>query len=162
MVGLTTAKTSCPCHLIYRCQSRNCHIVQRLTHRSAIKVVSKVANHELVDQQACSLLQYINVIANIFIMRNYLINCAEKNRANNLLQCIHQVTIELGFRNSLTQERFKSDLEFRYQIIVLLLNLRKGFAKLRIPIVLFRKLIIYCGVKSETFLDALANRMIRS
>ena len=37
----------------------------------AIKEESKVANHDLANHQACSLLQYINVIANIFIMENY-------------------------------------------------------------------------------------------
>ena len=37
-------------------------------------------------------------------------------RANNLLQFIHQVTIEL--QKSLRKERFESNLEFRYQIIV--------------------------------------------
>ena len=41
-------------------------------------------------------------------------------RANNLLQFIHQVTLESRFRNSLGQERFKSNLEFRYQMVVLL------------------------------------------
>ena len=41
-------------------------------------------------------------------------NCAEKNiRANNLLQLIHQVTIEIRFRKSLAQKRYKSNLEFR-------------------------------------------------
>ena len=39
-------------------------------------------------------------------------------RANNPLQLIHQVTIEIRFRKSLAQERFKSNLEFRNQIIV--------------------------------------------
>ena len=43
-------------------------------------------------------------------------------RANNLLQLLLQVTIEIRFRKSLAQERFKSDLEFRYQIIVLSIN----------------------------------------
>ena len=38
--------------------------------------------------------------------------------ANNLLQLIHQVSIEFRFRMSLLQERSKSNLEFRYQIIV--------------------------------------------
>ena len=32
---------------------------------------NKVANRDWVDHQACSLLQYINVIANLFIMENY-------------------------------------------------------------------------------------------
>ena len=53
-------------------------------------------------------------------------NCAEKIiRANNLLQIIHQVTIEFRFRKSLAQERFKSKLEFRYQIMVSSINLEK-------------------------------------
>ena len=39
---------------------------------------SKVANRDWVDHQSCSLLQYINVIANLFIMGNYFINGAEK------------------------------------------------------------------------------------
>ena len=56
-------------------------------------------------------------------------NCAEKNiRANNLLKFIHLVTIGFRFQKSLAQERFKSNLEFRYQIIVLSIKLRKGFA----------------------------------
>ena len=38
-------------------------------------------------------------------------------RANNL-QFIHQVTIEIRFQKSLAQERFKSNLEYRNQIIV--------------------------------------------
>ena len=56
-------------------------------------------------------------------------------RANNLLQFIHQVTVELGrfrFRKSLAQERFMSNLEFRYQIKVSSITFRKGFAKLNL------------------------------
>ena len=69
-------------------------------------------------------------------------NCAEKIiRANNLLQFIHQVTIEFRFRKSLTQERFKSNLEFRYQIIVWSIKFRKGFAKFMIPIAFFKKIL---------------------
>ena len=37
----------------------------------SVKQESKVANCDWVDHQACSLLQYINVIANLFIMGNY-------------------------------------------------------------------------------------------
>ena len=45
--------------------------------------------------------------------------CDEKNiRTYNLLQFIHQVTIEFMFQKSLQQEWFKSNLDFRYQIIV--------------------------------------------
>ena len=50
---------------------RNPHRVLSPTHRRAIKEERKVANRDWVDHQACSLLQYINVIANIFIMGNY-------------------------------------------------------------------------------------------
>ena len=50
-------------------------------------------------------------------MRNYFIKLRWKMiRANNLLQFIYQVTKDLRFRKSLAQERFKSNLEFRYQI----------------------------------------------
>ena len=59
-------------------------------------------------------------------------------RANNLLQFIHQVTIEIRFPKSLAQERFKSNLEFRYQIIVSSIKIRKGFAKFMIPIACLR------------------------
>ena len=43
--------------------SRNHHRVWSPTHRRAIKEESKVANRDWVDHEACSLLQYINVIA---------------------------------------------------------------------------------------------------
>ena len=65
-------------------------------------------------------------------------NWADFFRANNLLQCIHQVTKEFSFRKSLAQERFKSNLEFRNQIIVSSIKFRKGFAKFMIPIALFK------------------------
>ena len=67
-------------------------------------------------------------------------NCDEK-LANTLLQFIHQVTIEFRLRESLTQERFKSNFEFRYQIIVSSKNFRKGCAKFMIPIALFKKFL---------------------
>ena len=51
--------------------SPNCHRVLSPTQRRANKEESKVINHDLVDHQACSLLQYINVTVNRFIMRNY-------------------------------------------------------------------------------------------
>ena len=69
-------------------------------------------------------------------------NCVEKIiRANNLLQFIHQVTIEFRFRKSLAQERFKSYLKFRYQIIVMSIKSRKGCKKFMIPIALFKKFL---------------------
>ena len=67
-------------------------------------------------------------------------NCAKKKiRANNLVQFIHQLTIEFRFRKSLAQERFKSNLEFRNQIIVSSIKFRKGLAKFMIPKTLFKK-----------------------
>ena len=62
-------------------------------------------------------------------------------RASNLLQFIHQVTIEFRLRKSFAQERFKSNLEFRYQIIVSSIKFRKGFVKIIIPIALFKKFL---------------------
>ena len=47
----------------------------------------------------------------------------------NRLQFIHQVTIEIRFLKSLAQERFKSNLEFRNQIIVSSIKFWKCFAK---------------------------------
>ena len=68
-------------------------------------------------------------------------NWAEKLLDNNLLQFIYQVTIEFRFRKSLAQERFKSNLEFRHQIIVSYKKFRKGFGKFMIPIALFKKFL---------------------
>ena len=62
-------------------------------------------------------------------------------RTNNLLQFIHQVTIEIRFWKSLAQERFKSNLEFRNQIIVSSIEFWKSFAKFMIPITLFKKFL---------------------
>ena len=45
--------------------------LHRVRGPTAIKEESKVANLELVDHQACSLLQYINVIINLLIMRYF-------------------------------------------------------------------------------------------
>ena len=99
--------------------SRNRYRVYSSTHRRAIKEESKVANRNWVDYQACSLLQYINVIANLFKLGNYFNELRRKIiRANNLFQFIHQVTIEFRFQKSLTQGKFKSN--FRYFVIWIL------------------------------------------
>ena len=67
-------------------------------------------------------------------------NCAEKLlEPTNFF--FHQVTIEFRFRKFLAQERFKSNLKFRYQIIVSFIKFRKGFAKFMIPIALFKKFL---------------------
>ena len=68
-------------------------------------------------------------------------NCAKNIRANNLLKFINQDTIEFRFRKSMAQERFKSNWEFRYQIIVSSIKVRKGFAKFMIPMALFQKFL---------------------
>ena len=63
-------------------------------------------------------------------------NCAEKILEPTIF--IHQVTIEFSFQKPLAQERFKSNLEFRYQIIASSIIVRKGFAKFMIPITCLR------------------------
>ena len=106
--------------------SKSHHRAWSPTHRRAIEEESKIANCDLVDRQTCSELQYINVIANLFIMGNYFNELRWKFiRANNLLQIIQLVTIELRFRKSFAQERFKSNLVFRYQIMVSSIKFRK-------------------------------------
>ena len=87
-------KRSRSCHLVLsRMKARVAEVMCRMklmtkqqsysnrsmTHRRAIKEKSKVANRDWVDHQACSLLKYINVIANLFIMRNYFNDTALKN-----------------------------------------------------------------------------------
>ena len=62
-------------------------------------------------------------------------------RDNNLIQFIHLVALEFRLGKSLAQKRFKSNLEFRYQIIVSSIKLRKCFAKCMIPIALFKKFL---------------------
>ena len=65
-------------------------IVCSPTHRRAIKEEIEVANHDWVDHQACSLLQYIDVIANLFIIGNYFNELRWKIiRANNLFSTIY-------------------------------------------------------------------------
>ena len=59
--------------------SRYRHWVWSPTHRRVIKEESKVANRDWADHQACILLQYINVIANLFIMGNYFNELRWKN-----------------------------------------------------------------------------------
>ena len=74
-------------------------------------------------------------------MGNYFNKLRRKFIRVNNLQFIHQVTIELGIRKSSAQERFKSNFEFRYQIIVLFIKFRKGFEKFMIPIALSNNLL---------------------
>ena len=88
------------------------------------------------------MLQYIKDIANRFIMGNYFNELRWPIiRANNLLHFIHQVTIEFSFRKSLAQDRFKSNMELRYQNIVSSIKIGKVFLKFMIPIALFKKFL---------------------
>ena len=49
--------------------------------------------------------------------------------------------MEFRFLKSSAHETFKSNLEFRYQIIVSLITFRKAFAKFMILIALFKKFL---------------------
>ena len=71
-------------------------------------------------------------------------NCAEKLlEPTTFSQFIHHVTIEFSFQKFLAQERFKSNLELRSQIIVSSIKFRKSFAKFMKPITLFKKFLSY-------------------
>ena len=71
-------------------------------------------------------------------------------RANNLLQLIHQVTIEIRFRKSLAQERFKSNLEFRNQIKV-------SSIKFNSP---FKRSCVYCILSSFDIIELRTRELI--
>ena len=66
-------------------------------------------------------------------------NCAEKLLEPTIFFNLY--TIEFRFPKSMPQERFMSNLEFRYQLIVSSIKFRKGFAKFMIPIALFKKFL---------------------
>ena len=66
-------------------------------------------------------------------------NCAEKLSEPTILFNLY--TKSFRFRKSTAQKRFKSILEFRYQIIVSSIKFRKGIAKFMIPIALFKKFL---------------------
>ena len=119
--------------------SQNRHRIWSLTHQRAIKEESKVGNRDWVNHQACSLLQYNNVIANLLLMEIILVNCAEKLLEQTIFFNLY--TIEFRFPKSMPQERFTSNLEFRYQTIVSSIKRRKGFAKFMILITLFKKFL---------------------
>ena len=65
------------------------------------------------------------------------------------LATLHQVTIEIRFRKSLAQERFKSNLEFRNQIIVSSIKLSlpgKYFADISNAVLFCGPLYFFCLV----------------
>ena len=67
-------------------------------------------------------------------------NCAENFLKPTIFFNLYTKS-QFRFRESLTQERFKSNLEFRYQIIGSSIKFGKGFAKFMIPIALFKKFL---------------------
>ena len=64
-------------------------------------------------------------------------NCAGKYSS----QQSSSIYIEFRFWKSLKQERFKSNLEFRYHSIILSIKFRKGFAKFMKLLALFKKFL---------------------
>ena len=56
-------------------------------------------------------------------------NCAEKLLEPTIFFNLYTKNSEFRFQKSMTQERFKSNLEFRYQIIVLCIKFRKRFCE---------------------------------
>ena len=69
-------------------------------------------------------------------------NCAEKLLEPTISFNLYTKSpLKFRFQKTLVQETFKSNLEFRYQIIVLSLKYRKGFAKFMILIDLFEKVL---------------------
>ena len=66
-------------------------------------------------------------------------NCAEKLLEPTIFSLTYTPSHHrVKFRKSLAQERFKSNLEFRYQIIVSSIEFRKEFAKFMIAVALFK------------------------
>ena len=71
-MGPTTAKASGPYHLINRQASKSEPSERLKSYPAAFNLRGKQSvNRDWVDHQACSLQQYINVIANLFIKGNY-------------------------------------------------------------------------------------------
>ena len=68
-------------------------------------------------------------------------HCAEKLLEPTIFFNLYTKSPQNSVRKSLAQERFNSNLEFRYQIIVSSIKFGKGFAKFMIPIALFKKFL---------------------
>ena len=81
--------------------------------------------------------KYINVIAYLSLMRNCDENFLLPTTFFNLSLSRHKILVG----KTLTQERFKSDIEFRYQVKVLETQLKKTFAKFMIQKGLFKKFL---------------------
>ena len=74
-------------------------------------------------------------------------NCAGKLLGPTIFFNLYTKS-EFRFRKSLAQERLKSNLEFRYQIIVSSIKFRNGFAKFIIRIASFKKFLSYQFIAS--------------
>ena len=68
-------------------------------------------------------------------------NCTEKLLEPTIFFNLYTKSPQNSGPESLWQERFKSNLEFKYQIIVSSTTLSKGFAKFMILISLFKKFL---------------------
>ena len=68
-------------------------------------------------------------------------NCTEKIIKPTIFFNLYTKSPSNLGSESLAQKRFKSNLEFIYQIIVLSIKFRKGFAQYMIPVVLFKKFL---------------------
>ena len=67
---------------------------------------------------------------NLFVWKqNNLVIIKVSTKSQQSSSIYAQSTIEFRFRKSMAQERFKSYLELRYQIIVSSIKFRQGFAK---------------------------------
>ena len=94
---------------------------------------------KLTDHQACSLSQYINVVTNTFYNEKLFYQTALKNYKCQQFSVIHTLSRHrILARKPLVQETLNTDMEFRYQIIVPAIKIRKHSAKFMIQIALLK------------------------
>ena len=68
-------------------------------------------------------------------------NCAEKLSEPTIVFNLYTKSSLNSGSKTMAQEKYKTNLEFRYQIVVSSIKVRKGFAKFMIPIALFKKFL---------------------
>ena len=88
--------------------SQNHHRVWSPTHRRVVKEERKAANRDRVDHQACSMLQYIDVIANLLIMGNYSNELRRKLLEPTIFFNLYTKPPKNSGSESMALERFKS------------------------------------------------------
>ena len=96
-----------------------------------------------------------------------MINCDEKLLEPTIFFILYTKSpYNSGSESPWRKRDFKSNLKFRFQIIVSLIKLRKSFAKFMIQIALFNKFLSLFNIlpvlKSAMWLAALANRILAS